>query len=201
MVRKNVIVKLILIICPWTILLIACQICSQSGECQGNSVGDEFVPTEEDCQRECFYNVNCQWYTYDHDFQYCLLTTDCIVMNNTLKVYGEKSCYDDNGGYVNPSNVYWLRISKWKQMYRLSYILIGSWTKLMVVGGFGTRGDSEIIDLSGQNLNCPTIADYPIKLGQTGTFINNKAMVCGGYQFEYHDECYSYDLQVNIGFN
>ncbi len=67
----------------------------------------------------------------------------------------------------------------------------------MVVGGYHSEGESEIIDLSGQNLNCPTIANYPINGGQVGTFINNKPFVCGGYDGrDVFSECNSYNLHM-----
>ena len=79
------------------------------------------------------------------------------------------------------------------QIFLLHTCLIGSWTKLMVVGG-----PSQIYDLSGQNLNCPLINDSFAEYGSVGTFINNKAMVCGGYKYQgqYFSDCYSYDMQV-----
>ena len=82
------------------------------------------------------------------------------------------------------------------------YILLGFWTKLMVVGGTPNTAyyRSEIYDLSGQNLTCPTISNYPIQFGSVGTYINNKALVCGGYTFSgfYFSDCYSYNAQVSI---
>ena len=67
----------------------------------------------------------------------------------------------------------------------------------MVVGGYRNDGESEIIDLSGQNKNCRTIANYPISAGQVGTFINNKPHICGGYTgLDFNSECYSYNQQV-----
>ena len=66
----------------------------------------------------------------------------------------------------------------------------------MVVGGYSTYDTAEIYDLSGQNLNCPTIADPLVDYGSVGTFINNKALVCGGGS-PYTSVCYSYNMQVN----
>ncbi len=80
--------------------------------------------------------------------------------------------------------------------------LLGLWTKLMVVGGDPpvANAKSELYDLSGQNLTCPTIRDFPYYYGSVGTFINDKAMVCGGYQNDsgYWESnfCYSYNMQV-----
>ncbi len=79
-------------------------ICSQPGECQGNIVDDEFsVLTEEECQRLCFENVQCLWYTYDYSVEYCLLTSDCVFVDTYTKLYGQKECYDGNNG-GNQSN-------------------------------------------------------------------------------------------------
>ncbi len=65
----------------------------------------------------------------------------------------------------------------------------------MVVGGYPSFKKSEIYDLSGQNLKCPNITDYPVNFGSVGTFIDDKSLVCGG--FDYVKECYSYDIQVS----
>ncbi len=68
----------------------------------------------------------------------------------------------------------------------------------MVVGGYPSEADgkkSEIYDLSGQNLNSPSIVDYPVELGSVGTYINNKSLVCGGGHPD-TSNCYSYDMRV-----
>ena len=66
----------------------------------------------------------------------------------------------------------------------------------MVVSGNGVYGESEIYDLSGQNLSCPLVSDYEeSNYGSVGTFINNKALVCGGYS-PYDQNCNSYNIQV-----
>ncbi len=76
-----------------------CQICDQPGECVGSFVDDSFLPTKDDCQKECFNNDECLWYTYDYDFDYCLLTSDCLPMNKSAqKVFGQQSCYDSDIG-------------------------------------------------------------------------------------------------------
>ena len=78
-----------------------------------------------------------------------------------------------------------------------SLLTLGFWTKLMVVGGYNSaQRKSEIYDLSGQNLNCPPINDYPVNYGSVGTFIGNKTLVCGGYTTDYTSNCYYYDMQV-----
>lgn len=68
----------------------------------------------------------------------------------------------------------------------------------MVVGGYPPEANSksEIYDLSGQNLNCPSIINFPNNYGSFGTFISNKTMVCGGNN-PYTSDCYSYNIQVN----
>ena len=67
----------------------------------------------------------------------------------------------------------------------------------MVVGG-NIYKKAELIDLSGQNLNCPDISDYPVESGSVGTFINGKAMVCGGDSGpEFNANCSSYNMQVS----
>lgn len=73
---------------------------------------------------------------------------------------------------------------------------LGLWTKLMVVGGQPSSGDSEIYDLSGQNTNCPIINNFPYNYGSFGIFINNKSLVCGGRD-PFTSECYSYKMEVS----
>ena len=83
-----------------------CPVCSIPGECQGNLVGQTVSDTEEDCQRECFNDPDCLWYTYDFVLSYCLLTSDCFPRNSTSqKTYGQKNCYQDNGDGTNPSSL------------------------------------------------------------------------------------------------
>ena len=72
----------------------------------------------------------------------------------------------------------------------------------MVVGGFPDEvcGKAEIYELRGQNTNCPSINDFSIDYGSVGTFINNKALVCGGEEYiaDYSSECFSYNMQVKL---
>ena len=46
----------------------------------------------------------------------------------------------------------------------------------MVVGGSPNEayGKAEIYDLSGQNLRCPSITDFPVEYGSVGIFINKR---------------------------
>ncbi len=77
----------------------------------------------------------------------------------------------------------------------------GEWTKLMATG------NAEIIDLSGQNQSCPSIAPAPNGGDLVSIFINGKALICGGInilEFEFTYECYSYNMAVsylNYGYN
>ena len=73
----------------------------------------------------------------------------------------------------------------------------------MVVGGYpeSALGKAEMVDLSGQNLNCPPIGNISVDYGSFGTFINNKSLVCGGSGNDedglfYSNECFSYNMQV-----
>ncbi len=80
-----------------------CQICEQPGECEGNIIDNSFTPTVEDCEKQCFNNVDCNWYTYGLTFEYCLLTSDCTPKNSSnANVFGQKFCYQDNTD-SNPS--------------------------------------------------------------------------------------------------
>ncbi len=84
------------------------MVCNEPGECQGTIVGNSFLSNEEDCQKECFNNANCLWYTFDSNQEFCLLTSNCNPMNSsTPKVYGQKDCYQENTG-MNPSMIKFL---------------------------------------------------------------------------------------------
>ena len=74
--------------------------------------------------------------------------------------------------------------------------VLGLWTKLMVVGGHPNYNQVQMIDLSGQDLNCPQFPNYfGADYGSVGTYIKDKVMVCGGTlvdsQRDYTDRCYS----------
>ncbi len=87
-----------------------CSVCDQPGECQGNVVDDFAVPSVDECKEECFNNENCFWYTYDVTLSYCLLTTNCQPKNSSVsKVFGQKSCYQQN--ITNPSILIYTCIS------------------------------------------------------------------------------------------
>ncbi len=70
----------------------------------------------------------------------------------------------------------------------------------MVVGGSPVTAyqHSEIIDLSGQDLECMHVDEHPADYGAFGTFINGTPKVCGGIvvtdglPYDYLDECYTY---------
>lgn len=74
------------------------------------------------------------------------------------------------------------------------------WSKLMVVGGFNEPANDavrkvEIINLSDQDLTCLQ-PDYPTAdYSSVGTFINDKAFVCGGTDsptLKHYNDCNSY---------
>ena len=76
----------------------------------------------------------------------------------------------------------------------------------MVVGGFHydepeTFGYSQFFDLTaGFASDCPNVPKFMADYGSTGTFINGKALVCGGTieepQYRELSSCYSYTDQV-----
>ena len=61
----------------------------------------------------------------------------------------------------------------------------------MIVGGFPYEHDVELIDISGQNLSCPFLPNYPVESGMVGVFINEKALLCGGYNSIGIGKCFS----------
>lgn len=79
-------------------------LCSQTGFCQGASVGDTKADTEEGCQEDCSENSQCNWYTFYPDFRDCVLTSDCIPLVFSGSVYGERACFTtDPGNGTDPS--------------------------------------------------------------------------------------------------
>lgn len=78
---------------------------------------------------------------------------------------------------------------------------IGTWTKLMIVGGYPSQAyqHCEFVDLSGQTTNCPSVPDIPLTSGSTGTFINGQALACGGEDASrVTTSCWTYDTVVSI---
>lgn len=77
----------------------------------------------------------------------------------------------------------------------------------MVVGGYESNGTVELIDLSGNNLNCPPITNDKFDYNSVGTYFNNRALLCGGFN-ESTDtrvtrQCRSYNVEVsqNVVYN
>lgn len=71
----------------------------------------------------------------------------------------------------------------------------------MIVGSSPRIEECELLDLSGENQACPSISDIPIKYNAFGTFVGDKAIVCGGYAGtgadRYSNKCYAYNMQVS----
>lgn len=71
----------------------------------------------------------------------------------------------------------------------------------MIVGGYNTQqqpfGKTQIIDLTGTNPNCLSV-DIPVDYSSVGTFIDNQALVCGGYIYPSGSvaDCYSLSSDV-----
>lgn len=171
-------------------------ICSEPGSCLGGFVADSFLDSEYECLESCANNAECLWYTFNFDLNYCLLTSSCIPQSSNSHLYGQRECYQDNNN--NSSNPSKFQVI-FHHNHRYYVNVLGLYTKLMVVGGFEyAAGKVELVDLSGQKLKCPNITDFPISYGSVGTFINDKALVCGGFSGEstYHNECYSYNKNV-----
>jgi hypothetical protein len=60
----------------------------------------------------------------------------------------------------------------------------------MMVGGNGANYDVELVDLSGNNISCQKPNDFPFAYGSIGTFLQNQALVCGGYYPDHSNSCY-----------
>ena len=74
----------------------------------------------------------------------------------------------------------------------------------MVLGGYTSSSRTslvELIDLSDPGRQCREPANYPLEInGMVGTYINGKAIVCGGYTGDSSDLnlCYQYDESFDL---
>ena len=68
----------------------------------------------------------------------------------------------------------------------------------MVVGGYPSAayGDVDLVDLTDATPNCPAIPDFATDYGAVGTFINDRAMVCGGFGPGYPSTCQTFNNEV-----
>ena len=69
----------------------------------------------------------------------------------------------------------------------------------MVVGGYPSYYDVEVINLSGDGKTCLKLANHPMKSGSVGMFFDGYPLVCGGSGATYDShfkECYKYNAQV-----
>ncbi len=70
-------------------------VCSEPGHCEGIVIGNAFLNSENECIELCYNDIDCLWYTYDNDAQFCYLTSNCITKNTTTsQVYGQKQCFE-----------------------------------------------------------------------------------------------------------
>lgn len=70
-----------------------------------------------------------------------------------------------------------------------------TFTKVMVIGGINAEFKVEVIDLNGKS--CQSYPDFPIAKYSVGTFINDKALVCGGFTSKkLEKDCYSLSIKV-----
>jgi len=74
-------------------------------------------------------------------------------------------------------------------------------TKYMAGSGLpsSVAGIVEFGDLENENAVCQVVSDFPDgEYGGVGTFINDKAFICGGYYYYgYLNECYSWNIETN----
>merc|ERR1712226_389074 len=69
-------------------------------------------------------------------------------------------------------------------------------TKYMVGGYFGIF---EFGDLENENAVCQVVSNFPERRsdGEVGTFINEKALICGDYDGNIFNGCYSWNAETN----
>ena len=76
--------------------LVTDLVCGASGTClQGLLRWSAYVPSKERCIQLCRNIPNCQWYTFFQGDEYCVLTADCPVLDNSIEgaVSGQKQCF------------------------------------------------------------------------------------------------------------
>ena len=54
--------------------------CSLPGLCEGVEIGFSSQPSESDCANECAGFGGCEWYSYDSETSFCILTPDCSII-------------------------------------------------------------------------------------------------------------------------
>lgn len=72
----------------------------------------------------------------------------------------------------------------------------------MAIGGSNVANfDVDLINLDDNpNAVCPDVANYPVAYGSVGTFIQDRVLVCGGYDInnETTSDCFTYNNEVNL---
>ena len=69
----------------------------------------------------------------------------------------------------------------------------------MAIGGNGSDGSNELLDVEDDSETCPMISDYgSLSYGAIASLVKTRIMVCGGFiSFEPGDECFVYDPDVS----
>lgn len=70
-----------------------CRVCSEQGRCDGIEIDFSSQTSEVACLDKCAQLDGCGWYSYDSSNSFCILTTDCeIIENCSTCSYGQKEC-------------------------------------------------------------------------------------------------------------
>lgn len=100
MINIKLKIKSYLILLFGFITLISCHgktaqsdICSQPGQCQGTFINQTVTESETKCQQLCYYDSECQWYTFEQTLNLCVLTSTCSPQTSNNAVYGQKECF------------------------------------------------------------------------------------------------------------
>jgi hypothetical protein len=77
-------------------------ICDDPGLCDGHFAGIAIVESETECTILCKDTERCEWFSYLNDTNECLLTEDCLYIDNTDPnwIHGEKDCQLKIGNFV-----------------------------------------------------------------------------------------------------
>ncbi len=89
-----------------------------------------------------------------------------------------------------------LSYSSMQAKYQFSFSFSTLDTKVLVINGYAgydkRLADTEVLDLINPDLKCQNLAPFAKgKWGATGALVNTSAVVCGGYDGDYSNECHT----------
>jgi hypothetical protein len=66
------------------------------GFCKEHPLALNITTNAEDCLAFCQTNMDCQWYSYFPETDYCVLTEECATLDQSCAdcTAGQKECYE-----------------------------------------------------------------------------------------------------------